>query len=136
LVSQVFLWSRQSDPNTNRSGVADDQLCEICGAYAPFGYGPPAHPQTIRRCGQHRLEGPVPRSQPDPVQMTINAWIEANWPTESDASMCRHCRRKSDDLIPLGHGTRPRIWVHIECADPYRAEIKRRAIVALGIRAA
>ena len=26
--------------------------------------------------------------------------------------------------------------MHIECSDPYRAEIKRRAVVALGIRAA
>jgi hypothetical protein len=84
---------------------------------ALFGYGP------IWRCGEHRLEGPVMRSRPDPIQMMINAWIEANWPETTDDLVCRHCRRKSDNLIPLGYGTRPRIWVHIECSDPYRAEM-------------
>ena len=40
----------------------DLQLCEICGKPdSPFGYGPPLHQQTIWRCGEHRLEGPVPR---------------------------------------------------------------------------
>jgi hypothetical protein len=108
-----------------------DQPCEICGKpNAPFGCGPQAYPQTICRCGAHRLEGPVMRSQPDPIQMMVNAWIEAHWPTESDASVCRHCRRKSNELIPLGHGTRPRVWVHHECSDLYRAELRRQALAA------
>jgi hypothetical protein len=85
--------------------------CEICGKpNAAFGYGPPAYPQTIWRCGAHRLEGPVTPSPPDAIQMIVDAWIAAHWPTESDASLCRHCRRKDDRLIPLGYGTRPRVW--------------------------
>jgi hypothetical protein len=113
--------------------VTDDDRCEICGAYAPFGYGPPDYPRPMRRCGQHRLEGPVQRTAPDATAEIIDVWIKANWPTEIDASVCRHCRRKADHLIPLGYGMRPRIWVHRECADPFRAELRRRAIVALGI---
>jgi hypothetical protein len=84
-----------------------DQPCEICGRYGAFGYGPPLCPQSIWRCGEHRMEGPVFRSRPDPVQVMVNVWIEANWPTETDPGACRHCQRKSDDLIPLGYGTRP-----------------------------
>jgi hypothetical protein len=76
-------------------------------------------------------DAPAARSHPDD-----QCWIEANWPETTDDLVCRHCRRKSDNLIPLGYGTRPRIRVHIECSDPYRAEIKRRAVVASGIRAA
>jgi hypothetical protein len=109
-----------------------DEACEICGKpNAPFGYGPPARPQTIWRCGAHRLEGPVARAQLNHAEKMIGAWIEANWPTESDASVCRHCRRKDDNLIPLGYGTRPRVWVHHECSEPYRAELKRQAVAAL-----
>ena len=106
--------------------------CEICGKpNSAFGYGPPTYPQPFWRCGQHRLAGPVARAQLDPTQKMINAWIEANWPTESDPSVCRHCRRKDSDLIPLGYGTRPRVWVHIGCSDPYRAELRRQALAAI-----
>jgi hypothetical protein len=109
-----------------------DQPCEICGKpNAPFGYGPPLHPQTMWRCGAHRPEGSAPRSQPDAIQMIVNAWTVANWPTDSDTNVCRHCRRKSDDLIPLGYGKRPRVWVHIECSDLYRAELRRQALAAI-----
>jgi hypothetical protein len=39
---------------------------------------------------------------------------------------------QDDNLIPLGYGTRPRIWVHHHCSDLYRAELKRRAPAVLG----
>jgi hypothetical protein len=47
--------------------------------------------------------------------------------------VCRHCRRKDDNLIPLGYGARPRIRVHHHCADPFRADLKYRALEALGL---
>ena len=67
----------------------------------------------------------------DLIQRMVAAWIEANWPTESVVNVCRHCRQKDDNLIPLGYGTRPRIWVHHHCSDLFRAE-SRRAAAALG----
>jgi hypothetical protein len=123
--------------------LPDLQLCEICGKPdSPFGYGPPLHPQTICRCGEHRLEGPAPRLplfphflELDPaevIQRLVNEQIEADWPTETDPNVCRHCRRKDDNLIPLGYGTRPRVWVHHHCSDLYRAELKRGALAVLG----
>lgn len=118
--------------------MTSDQLCEICGKpNAPFGYGPPHHPQTIWRCGEHRLEGPVPRLplfprflELDPaevIQRMVKEQIEADWPTVTNSSTCRHCGRKDENLIPLGYGARPRIWVHHHCSDLFRAELKRRA---------
>jgi hypothetical protein len=122
----------------------DDQPCEVCGkSNAPFGYGPPLQAQTMRRCGEHRLEGPAPRLplfprflELDPAEVIlrlVSEWIEANWPTETNPNVCRHCRRKNDNLIPLGYGARPRIWAHLNCAEPYRAELKRRAFEVLGL---
>jgi hypothetical protein len=85
------------------------------------------------RCGEHRLDGPAPRLplfprflELDPaevIQRLVSEWIEANWPTETNPNVCRHCRRKNDNLIPLGYRARPRIWVHLNCAEPYRAEL-------------
>ena len=121
----------------------DDQPCEICGASnAPFGYGPPLCPHSMWRCGGHRLEGPVAKRQRSPhlleletadlIQRMVSAWIEANWPTESFVNICRHCGQKGDNLIPLGYGARPPIWVHHHCSDLFRAELQRRAAAALG----
>ena len=93
--------------------MTSDQLCEICGKpNAPFGYGPPHHPQTIWRCGEHRLEGPVPRLplfprflELDPaevIQRMVKEQIEADWPTVTDSSTCRHCGRKDEKLDSVG----------------------------------
>ena len=91
----------------------DDQLSEICGKpNSAFGYGPPAHPRSMWRCGEHRLGGPVAKRQRSPhlleletadlIQRMVSAWIEANWPTESFVNIYRHCEQKDDNLIPLG----------------------------------
>ena len=121
----------------------DDQLCEICGKpNSAFGYGPPLHPHSIWRCGEHRLEGPAPRLprfthflEFDPAEVIgrmVSEWVEANWPTVTDSSVCRYCGRKDENLIPLGYGARPRIWVHPHCSDLFRAELHRKARTALG----
>ena len=71
------------------------------------------------------------------IQRLVNEWIEANWPTVTDSSVCRHCGRKDENLIPLGYsGVRPRIWVHLHCSDLYRAELHRKARIALGFEKA
>jgi hypothetical protein len=66
------------------------------------------------------------------VQRLVNEWIETNWSAVTDSSVCRHCGRKDENLIPLGYGARPRIWVHHHCSDLFRAEMLRRAAIALG----
>jgi hypothetical protein len=73
----------------------------------------------------------------DLVQRMIDAGIEANWPTETDPNVCRHCRRQDDNLIPMGYGPHPRIWLHRNpCFDAYRAEMRRRVAVMLGLASA
>ena len=58
------------------------------------------------------------------VQRLVSERIEADWPTETDPNVCRHCRRKDDNLIPLGYGARPRIWVG---ASPLRRPLSGRS---------
>ena len=114
----------------------DSQPCEICGRLnSPFGYGPPVHPQSIWRCGEHRLEGPAPKLDPaDVIQRAVSGWIESNWPAVTDPGVCQHCGRRDDNLIPVGYGERPRVWLHPECSDVWRAELHRKARVALARR--
>jgi hypothetical protein len=81
------------------------------------------------RCFRASLNWIPPRSS----SVWSRSGLKANWPTETNPNVCRHYRHKNDNLIPLGYGTRPRIWVHLNCAEPYRAELKRRALAALGL---
>jgi hypothetical protein len=63
----------------------------------------------------------------------ISAWIDANWPTVFNETVCRHCGLPEDKTsIPLGYGPRPKIWIHHACADPFRAAVHARACAALG----
>jgi hypothetical protein len=122
----------------------DNQSCEICGKpNSPFGYEPPLHPESIWLCAEHRLEGPVPRLplfprflELDPAEVIgrmVSEWVEANWPTVTDSSACRHCGRGGENLIPLGYGARPRIWLHRECSDAWRVDLYRKTGIALGL---
>jgi hypothetical protein len=64
----------------------------------------------------------------------VAAWVEANWPTTTtDPSVCHHCGKRSDNLIPMGVG--PHIWVHWECFDLHRAARRRQGVIALGFDA-
>ena len=62
----------------------------------------------------------------------VAAQIEANWPTDTDDSVCRYCGKRDENLIPIGYGSRPRVWVHRECWEPWREALHREAAVALG----
>lgn len=64
----------------------------------------------------------------------IAKWIEANWPTDADPNACRHCgQRDPDRLIPIGYGPRQPVWLHHECWEPWRAALRRKAAITLGL---
>jgi hypothetical protein len=82
---------------------------------------------------QPRLEAEPDLFAADFRERAINAWIEANWPTKVDGTICRHCNGPDDQtLIPIGYGKRPKIWLHHRCSDMWRGWLRGKAATATG----
>ena len=90
------------------------------GAAASIGWKGPCRGCRCSRASSNSI---LPRSS----SAWSSEWVEANWPVVTDFGVCRHRVRQDGNLIPLGYGARPRIWVHHRCSDLYRAELHRQA---------
>jgi hypothetical protein len=69
----------------------------------------------------------------DLVHVMCSRWIVEHWPKVTDHTTCRHCGAKDDNLIPMGYGPRPMIWLHRDpCFNEFRAVLRAKARRALG----